>query len=139
MAKCTLCVDRVDVGLEPACVKACPTGCLHFGTKEDMLALGQNRVDQLKASGFAQAAVYDPKGVGGTSVVTVLAHGDHPEWYALPRDPQVPTGVKFWKNIIRPVGVVAMAAAVFGSIAHYLTYGPKKPPEDDKPRGQGPV
>ena len=25
MAKCTLCVDRVQVGLEPACVKACPT------------------------------------------------------------------------------------------------------------------
>ena len=31
--KCTLCNDRVSVGLEPACIKACPTGCLHFGTK----------------------------------------------------------------------------------------------------------
>src|SRR3954467_9193911 len=28
MAKCTLCVDRTSVGLEPACIKACPTGCL---------------------------------------------------------------------------------------------------------------
>src|SRR6266404_8037047 len=46
MAKCTLCVDRVDVGLEPACVKACPTGCLHFGTKDDMLALADSRVEQ---------------------------------------------------------------------------------------------
>ena len=26
MAKCTLCVDRVQVGTEPACIKACPTG-----------------------------------------------------------------------------------------------------------------
>ena len=34
--KCTLCSDRVGVGLEPACVKACPTGAIHFGTKEDM-------------------------------------------------------------------------------------------------------
>jgi Fe-S-cluster-containing dehydrogenase component len=25
--KCTLCNDRVSVGLEPACIKACPTGC----------------------------------------------------------------------------------------------------------------
>ena len=41
MSKCTLCVDRVSVGLEPACVKACPTGCLQFGTKDDMVALGQ--------------------------------------------------------------------------------------------------
>jgi formate dehydrogenase beta subunit len=140
MAKCTLCVDRVDVGLEPACVKACPTGCLHFGTKDDMLALGNARVEQLKAGGLAQAIVYDPRGVGGTTVVTVLAHGDHPEWYGLPRDPHVPTGVKFWKNVLRPVGMVAIAAAIFGSIAHYLTYGPKKPKEgDETPKGQGPV
>ena len=85
MAKCTLCVDRVSVGLEPACIKACPTGCLHFGTKDDMLALGQQRVEQLKANGFANAALYDPAGVGGTGVVTVLAHGDHPEWYGTSR------------------------------------------------------
>ena len=26
-------------GLEPACIKACPTGCLHFGTKADMKEL----------------------------------------------------------------------------------------------------
>ncbi len=63
MAKCTLCVDRVSVGLEPACIKACPTGCLHFGTKEDMLMLANGRVQQLKGNGFAQASVYDPPGV----------------------------------------------------------------------------
>jgi formate dehydrogenase iron-sulfur subunit len=34
--KCTLCSDRVAVGLEPACIKSCPTGALVFGTKEDM-------------------------------------------------------------------------------------------------------
>src|ERR1700687_2966688 len=81
MAKCTLCVDRVSVGLEPACIKACPTGCLHFGTKDDMIALGNGRVDQLKKSGFKNAGLYDPQGVGGTGVITVLAHADHPEWY----------------------------------------------------------
>jgi formate dehydrogenase beta subunit len=140
MAKCTLCVDRVDVGLEPACVKACPTGCLHFGTKDDMLALADSRVEQLRANGFAQAAVYDPKGVGGTSVVTVLSHGDHPEWYGLPKDPHVPTGVRFWKNVLRPVGVIAFAAAFFAMVGHYLTFGPKKPKEGgEKPRGEGPV
>ncbi|MGE8641235.1 MAG: 4Fe-4S dicluster domain-containing protein, partial [Achromobacter sp.] len=29
--KCTLCSDRVAVGQEPACVKACPTGAIVFG------------------------------------------------------------------------------------------------------------
>ncbi|HTY40868.1 MAG TPA: formate dehydrogenase subunit beta [Thermoanaerobaculia bacterium] len=125
MSKCTLCVDRVSVGLEPACVKSCPTGCLHFGTKEDMVALGQARVAQLKASGFASAALYDPAGVGGTSVVTVLAHGDHPEWYDLPANPRVPLLVKFWKSVLRPVGAVAIFGAVVGAFGHFMNHGRK--------------
>ncbi len=78
------------MGLEPACVKSCPTGCLHFGTKDDMLALGKERVKQLKGDGFTKAGLYDPAGVGGTGVVTVLAHADKPELYGLPADPTVP-------------------------------------------------
>ncbi len=133
MAKCTLCVDRVQVGLEPACVKACPTGCLHFGDKTDMVALGNARVGQLKQNGFAQAALYDPPGVGGTTVITVLAHGDHPEWYGLPKDPQVPGAVRFWKNVLRPLGALAIAASFFAMVGHYLSFGPKEP-KDDAPR-----
>jgi formate dehydrogenase beta subunit len=126
MAKCTLCVDRVAVGLEPACIKACPTGCLHFGTKEDMLMMANGRVQQLKSNGFAQASVYDPKGVNGTSVITVMAHGDHPEWYDLPANPHVPWGVKIWKKIVRPLGVIAIFGAIAGAFAHYTKYGPKQ-------------
>jgi Fe-S-cluster-containing dehydrogenase component len=29
--KCDYCMDRVDQGLEPACVTKCVTKCLHFG------------------------------------------------------------------------------------------------------------
>ena len=43
MAKCTLCVDRVSVGLEPACIKACPTGCLQFGDKATMVETAMAR------------------------------------------------------------------------------------------------
>jgi formate dehydrogenase iron-sulfur subunit len=125
MAKCTLCVDRVSVGLEPACIKACPTGCLHFGTKQDMLMLAKGRVTQLKANGFANAAVYDPQGVGGTSVVTVLGHGDHLEWYNLPSDPHVPILVRLWKNVLRPIGAVAIFGAVVGAFGHYMNHGRK--------------
>ena len=126
MAKCTLCVDRVTVGLEPACVKACPTGCLQFGTKQDMVALGQTRVDMLKANGQAHAALYDPSGVGGTGVVTVLAHGDHPEWYGLPADPRVPLVVRVWKSVLRPVGLFAIFGSMIAAVAHFLTEGPRE-------------
>ena len=130
MSKCTLCVDRVDIGLEPACIKACPTGCLHFGTKQDMVQLGTHRVEQLKANGFAQAALYDPPGVGGTTVVTVLAHGDHPEWYGLPADPHIPWTVRFSKRVLRPLGLLAIGATVLGLVGHYLKFGPRRTPDD---------
>jgi formate dehydrogenase iron-sulfur subunit len=139
MAKCTLCVDRVESGLEPACIKACPTGCLQFGTKDDMVAMGHARVEQLKANGFANAVLYDPQGVGGTGVVTVLGHGDHPDWYGLPRDPNIPLSVRVWKSVLRPLGVVAMFGAVLGAIGHFMYQGPKEPPETDgEPTGGEP-
>ena len=91
-----------------------------------MLALGKQRVAQLKASGFANAALYDPAGVGGTGVMTVLAHGDHPEWYGeLPRDPKVSLAVLFWKKILRPIGFIAVIAAAIGAFGHHLYHGNK--------------
>jgi formate dehydrogenase iron-sulfur subunit len=135
MSKCTLCVDRTTVGLEPACVKACPTGCLQFGTKDDMVALGERRVAQLQENGFLGAALYDPPGVGGTGVITVLAHGDHPDWYGLPRDPRVPLAVRFWKRVLRPLGMVSILGAVLGALAHFARYGRKEPPQAAGPQG----
>ena len=88
--KCTLCNDRVSVGLEPACIKACPTGCLHFGTKSEMKELAETRAAQLRTnSGFEDAGVYDPAGVGGTHVIYVLHDAKNPELYGgLPKDPR---------------------------------------------------
>ena len=77
--KCTLCSDRVGAGLEPACIKACPTGCLHFGTKDDMKFLAEKRATQLReVSGFKEAGVYDPPTIGGTSVIYVLHASTRP-------------------------------------------------------------
>ena len=132
MAKCTLCVDRVGVGLEPACVKACPTGCLQFGTKDDMVALGSRRVAQLQENGHEEATLYDPPGVGGTNVVTVLAHGDHPEWYGLPRDPRVSPLLRLWKSVLRPLGAVAMLGTLFAAVGHFMYQGPREPPKEPR-------
>jgi formate dehydrogenase beta subunit len=56
--KCTLCTDRVSVGLEPACIKACPTNCLSFGTRDDLLRKAEDRANTLRADGHASAGLW---------------------------------------------------------------------------------
>jgi len=77
--KCTLCSDRVGEGLEPACIKACPTGCLKFGSKDDMKYIAEERAKQLRDNfGWQNAGVYDPQSVGGTHVIYVLHDATDP-------------------------------------------------------------
>jgi anaerobic dimethyl sulfoxide reductase subunit B (iron-sulfur subunit) len=44
MQKCQLCVERVEAGLEPACVRVCPVGALKFESA--------NKVQEVKESKF---------------------------------------------------------------------------------------
>lgn len=136
--KCTLCSDRVAVGLEPACIKTCPTQALSFGSKEDMLAQAEHRLGDLRERGFTQAAVYDPKGVGGTHVVFVLPHGDQPEKYGLPKDPQIGPLLSVWRSwVSRSLGVFTMFAVVVAGVFHYMKVGPIEEPKDDEPTPPG--
>jgi formate dehydrogenase iron-sulfur subunit len=132
--KCTLCSDRVGAGLEPACIKSCPTGCLHFGTKDDMKALANHRADQLRTTtSYKNAGVYDPPGVGGTHVIYVLHDQDHPERYGgLPKDPHVPIMVRFWKHPLKWLGNIGMVAGIAGVLLHYVRFGPKQIHEEKK-------
>jgi formate dehydrogenase iron-sulfur subunit len=124
--KCTLCSDRVAVGLEPACVKTCPTGAIQFGAKVDMVARGAKRVGDLKERGYQQAALYDPAGVGGTHVMYVLQHGDKPDLYSgLPTDPKISPWVSLWKGVTKPLLSIGLGLAVLGAFFHYVTRGPK--------------
>jgi len=131
--KCTLCSDRVSVGLEPACVKACPTGAIHFGSKEDMLEYGSERIADLKSRGYSNAGLYDPPGVGGTHVMYVLHHADKPSLYSgLPDNPKISPLVGMWKGVMKPISLAAIAfAGVFG-LVHYVTKGPNRVTEHDE-------
>ena len=130
--KCTLCSDRVAVGLEPACIKTCPTQALSFGSKQAMLDLAHERVTELGERGFDKASVYDPAGVGGTHVMYVLPHGD-PGLYRLPRKPEVSPLVAFWRGgVAKTLGVVTMLAVVIGGIFHYMKVGPIEVDEHDE-------
>ncbi len=125
--KCTMCNDRLEVGLAPVCVKTCPSGAMAFGTHTDMTAHGEKRVEQLKARGFQNAALYNPKGVGGTHVMYVLKHGDQPELYnGLPKDPTVSPWVGLWRGAAKPVLALGLGVTALGLFFHYLTRGPQE-------------
>ncbi len=130
--KCTLCVDRVAVGQEPACVKTCPTGAIHFGTKQDMIRHAEHRITDLKKRGFEHAGLYNPEGVGGTHVMYVLHHADQPELYhGLPKDPQISEIVKFWKGAWKPLSAATFVATFGGLLFHYMGVGAIEVDEED--------
>lgn len=130
--KCTLCVDRVSVGQEPACVKTCPTGAINFGGKDDMKHLAAERVRELHGRGFAGAGLYDPQGVGGTHVMYVLQHADKPHLYhKLPTDPRISGAVQGWKGWLKPVAAAAFFATLAGTVFHYVGVGPNEVDEEE--------
>jgi formate dehydrogenase iron-sulfur subunit len=131
--KCTLCSDRVGVGLEPACVKACPTGCITFGDKEQLQHNAAERVAELKTRGFEQAGLYDPQGVGGTHVMYVLHHADDPTLYSgLPKDPKVSPFVRLWKGAAKPLALGAMAFVALAGFLNMVRGGAAETTEKDE-------
>ena len=58
LAKCDMCLDRVKNGLQPACVKACPTGAMNFGERDDMLQLAESRLAEVRGK-YPQARLLD--------------------------------------------------------------------------------
>jgi formate dehydrogenase iron-sulfur subunit len=89
--KCTLCYDRLQAGMEPACSKACPTDSIQFGTIRELRLQAQARVEQLRERGEKRAYLYgaDDKMLGGLNSFYLLV--DKPEVYGLPPDPKMPT------------------------------------------------
>ena len=129
--KCTLCSDRVSVGMEPACVKTCPTGALVFGSKEDMIQHAEERIVDLKSRGYNNAGLYDPPGVGGTHVMYVLQHADQPQIYnGLPKDPQISLLVELWKGVLKPIMSLGLGLVALTGFFHYMTVGPNEVKED---------
>jgi len=131
--KCTLCSDRVSVGLEPACAKACPTQAISFGTKKDMVELAQTRITDLNERGYDKAGLYDPQGVDGTHVMYVLQHADRPELYSgLPKDPKISRLVEAWKGVAKPVALLGLGLTALFGFLHYVTGGPNEVEESDE-------
>jgi formate dehydrogenase iron-sulfur subunit len=82
--KCTLCYDRLQGGMEPACAKACPTDSIQFGPLDELRQAAQTRLDNLHSQGVSEAQLYgaDDKVYGGLNAFFLLM--DEPEKYKLP-------------------------------------------------------
>ncbi len=124
--KCNFCIDRVSAGLEPACVKTCPTNCLTFGLKEDMVEKGKKIVQSLKERGYKNATLYDPEGVGGTGYIYVLPHGDHVKDYNLPENPRIDASIGLWKGPLKTLGSIALWGTLIGAFLQLILWGPIK-------------
>jgi formate dehydrogenase iron-sulfur subunit len=115
--KCTLCYDRIGVGAEPACAKACPTDSIQFGPLDELHERADARLEQLHEAGEISARLYgrDPEdGVGGNGAFFLLL--DEPEVYGLPPDPVVTTRdlPAMWAHVAAAaVTVAATVAASF--------------------------
>ncbi len=113
--KCTLCYDRLKVGEEPACAKACPTDSIQFGELDVLRERADRRVAELHAQGVDVARLYgqDPEdGVGGDGAFFLLL--DEPEIYGLPPDPVVTTRdlPAIWKHVGAAAATLVGAAAI---------------------------
>ncbi len=106
--KCTLCYDRLQAGMEPACSKACPTDSLRFGNIVDLKRIAAKRVEQLHEQGERRAHLYgaDDRMLGGLGAFFLLV--DRPEVYGLPPDPQMPSRNLVPSSVWSTVGAVAV-------------------------------
>jgi formate dehydrogenase iron-sulfur subunit len=113
--KCTLCYDRLEDGLEPACAKACPTDSIQFGLHEDLVAHAERRVAELQRRGVEGAYLYgagddpDHDVAGGLGAFFLLT--EPPERYGLPAEAESPIQENMLAATAAAVGAGVLWAA----------------------------
>jgi formate dehydrogenase iron-sulfur subunit len=124
-AKCTLCYDRLQDGLEPACAKACPTDSIQFGPYDELLDVAQRRVATLHDRGRTDAYLYgagDAPGeevAGGLGAFFLLT--DPPERYGLPAQADSP----IQENVVTATAA-AVAAGLTAAAGVAVAFGAAK-------------
>jgi formate dehydrogenase iron-sulfur subunit len=107
--KCTLCYDRLQAGMEPACSQACPTDSIRFGSIRELKQQAESRVRQLHQLGESRARLYgaDEEFLGGLNSFYLLV--DEPEVYGLPRAPKMPTRNLLPASLFSAAGAAVLA------------------------------
>lgn len=123
--KCGMCYDRVENGMEPACMKACPADAVKVGDREQVLTEAKEKAGVLKSKGI-NAQVYGEKELSGLHVIYLL--DDKAETYGLPNEPQMATAniISNWLTALAGAAVLAIAPfwLIFGSRDNGITKSP---------------
>ena len=119
VTKCHLCFDRIGAGMQPACVKTCPTGALRFGDRAEL-------VSTAKKDGFG--TIYGEEDLGGLG--TIYAFKEEPKLYGMTDDPAIPSSVVFWHTVLKPFAVAGLGGVIAAAAIHYLAVGPHKEEEE---------
>ena len=115
--KCSFCtsvgLNRIEEGLETACVKSCPPDALVLGDRDEIVSRGQQKVAHLKAKGYSRAYLYGENELGGLHVLYVL--DDVPSVYGLPESPRVSSAgiIEKWLSGLATAGIVAALPLYF--------------------------
>jgi len=123
--KCTLCYDRLEDGMEPACAKACPTDSIQFGPYEELVDRARGRVVELQERGFDGAYLYgagddpDQEIAGGLGAFFLFT--EPPERFGLPAHAESPIQENVVPATLAAVGAGLLAAA--GVAAAFLVPG----------------
>jgi formate dehydrogenase iron-sulfur subunit len=121
--KCTLCYDRLEDGLEPACAKACPTDSIQFGPYAELEQVAARRVATLHERGVEGAYLYgaldaeEDKLAGGLGAFFLLT--EPPERYGLPAQADSPIQENALPATLTAMGAGLLAAV--GVAAAFLT------------------
>jgi formate dehydrogenase iron-sulfur subunit len=125
--KCTLCYDRLQDDMMPACAKACPTESIVFGDLVELRERAERRVTTLHERGVDEAYLYgadeaSQPGTGGLNAFFLLV--DEPEVYNLPPDPVAPSRKARSAWASAAVAAAAMVAVAAVSVALGGSDGP---------------
>lgn len=127
--KCTGCIQRVDIGQEPACVATCVGGARMFGdlndpTSEVSIALKNastvKRLDYESNQGDTDPNIYYLNAEGLKNIVL--------ESSILPRDPRYSLAEDGWKKVLVP----AILTGISASFLVQATYFTKQLVEGEK-------
>jgi formate dehydrogenase iron-sulfur subunit len=113
VSKCVACLDLVQDGKQPWCVRTCPSRAIEFGERDKLLADAQARVTGLKAR-HVDAQIYGETQLGGLGLLMILL--DKPAVLGLPEDPEPVTQLDVWNKVVQPasVGISALSVAAAG-------------------------